>query len=1100
MPQWLARLVGFVAACTLAPGTAPAAPGSGGAVVRLDLGPAGSAVEKGFDQLPASLPYEAGRGYGWLTAGQADFDVPRPEENPAWLGPAGQLVPQDYVAFKEHSDLTRDGVSSAGDLRLRVDLPDGRYSVRLGLGRLDRAACSMQVSLNGEHLAADVNARHYARRGVPDMLYGFPRRVRREVDVRDGILEIRVHGDDSGFRERFRREFERPSPVSYLAGVPTRSRKPTSPDPLAWGKVDPRTGRPGGGVWVYRDIGCPFTESALHSVEVHPYEEPALEWREGRLRAAVRDEAVRSGADHFNRGRYPEALDSFRSAVDILSRAAGLLWVAGATDYEGERQLLPEIVELLERVVADRPASRLALEYLEQARRLADAIRRFDHAADRQRTYVELLMVTGEVDSLDPDSPLFPKGKLYAGRSLHMIDPHRWAFASHAGRQILEDLQGRGHRSRFLDWYLAEAWSDDYPDWRFPDYSRRRAGSPAWAGEVYEAFNRELDLAEWWIRHRQKDDGSLGGGWGDDVEILRAFAAFAGASRGASPTLMDGIRRLADGAWASGSVDTDAGYFAEVADTEHSGEWTADTLGAMIRADFGNPVYLERALKTARLMRDLWMDVNAKGWLLMRSNFLGATDVGSGPTASDSRINTRPAAPALAVLRYSRLPAVASIFVRWADSWLAASLSVERGKPRGVIPQEIGFADGTLGGVGSPTWYRAAHPPRSVNYDWGGVGSYHDSVVDLLLTAFRLSGDSKYLRPMDLEAEFVRRHLPESARESPHYGRPGRPHPDLWSGLPEGSARWVAAKLASWPAHWERIRRVVLPGADSAGSAVRTLAEAERMARQENEYARRRWPHVTTEMIATDRVYYPGLGNAVRLSTGIGLVGSGPLVTYAGLGREFAAVVLAADARNLSVALYSFHPEPVAAEIVPWLLDIGPSYSVEVGLDADEDGQPETVGDASVLRLTHRGQGFPVQVPSRTAVVVRVRHHSGSSRPSLSADLALSPRDIRYNPEYRRVDVTVHNIGAAAARSFDVSLYVGRDLRGRRSVPHLPAPSSLLPETVRVGFPFDPIEGRASFRAVVDESGQIPEITERNNSAEAEIATPAVPRRRHAHP
>ena len=50
----------------------------------------------------------------------------------------------------------------------------------------------------------------------------------------------------------------------------------------------------------------------------------------------------------------------------------------------------------------------------------------------------------------------------------------------------------------------------------------------------------------------------------------------------------------------------------------------------MVRVDYGNPVYVERALKTARLMRDLWMGTNRNGHFLMRSNFLGATGIVAG--------------------------------------------------------------------------------------------------------------------------------------------------------------------------------------------------------------------------------------------------------------------------------------------------------------------------------------------------------------------------------------------------------------------------------------------------------------------------------------
>jgi hypothetical protein len=189
----------------------------------------------------------------------------------------------------------------------------------------------------------------------------------------------------------------------------------------------------------------------------------------------------------------------------------------------------------------------------------------------------------------------------------------------------------------------------------------------------------------------------------------------------------------------------------EVSDTEHSGEWTADTLTAMMRIDYGNPVYIERAMKTGRLMRDLWMDTNARGDFLMRSNYLGSTGIGPPMTQNDSRINFRPAAPARGVLWYNNSPTLQTLFVRWADAWWAASMSTAKGKPRGIIPQEIGFADSELGGTGAPSWYEAQHPPHSTNYDWEGVGGYHDFIVDLFLIAYEATGDEKYLEPMKLE-------------------------------------------------------------------------------------------------------------------------------------------------------------------------------------------------------------------------------------------------------------------------------------------------------------------------------------------------------------
>ena len=133
-------------------------------------------------------------------------------------------------------------------------------------------------------------------------------------------------------------------------------------------------------------------------------------------------------------------------------------------------------------------------------------------------------------------------------------------------------------------------------------------------------------------------------------------------------------------------------------------------------------------------------------------------------------------------------------------------------------------------------------------------------------------------------------------------------------------------------------------------------------------------------------------------------------------------------------------------------------------------------------------------------MVVQIRRGSGRQDPSLAPDFALSPRDIAFVAAYRRVDVTVHNIGALPARSFDLVLYHHDQETGRRVVPRIPAPESLLPSTLRLGFPLDPIAPHGRFRVVVDEAGRVSEIGENNNVAETELATPLATRARHAHP
>jgi hypothetical protein len=1080
---------------------------------RFDMGTDASPVATGRVRITPDTHYSPDRHYGWESRDQTAFDVPRPAVSPAWKQPAGQVIPDDFIVYKEHTDVTRDGVSSRMDLQFRVDLPNGVYRVALTLGRLDKPVCSLQVFLNGEQVATDFDAKHWRSRARPDVQYGFPRQLRRTVTVKDGVLRIRIHGDDTNFRERFNREYDRVQPGSYLEGTyfggmyrpgrplglePYGGTKPQRGDLSKWGTPPLNVYK----VWVWEDIGGPFTENAVCGLDVYPQVERPLEWRNGQLVATVADPALHRGAERFNAERWQESEKEFDSVTDQYARALGYLWLAGRPQYEEEQRLLPKALEILNQLAPARAKDLVFQEDLDSARRMSQAIHRFVCRSAEQRSYTELIMVTGEVASMQPEDPLYYKSRIYAGRAMFMVIPHRWTYAAGVGRQQFEELERAGFRdNRFVRWFLHDEWSPQPPDWVFHDYSAKKRGAPRWAAEIFEAYNRELDLGEWWIRNRQAPDGSLGGGWGDDVEILRSLGAFASVCPDASPFLLDGIRKVADGVWNCGSVDRDAGYFAEVDDSEHGGEWTADTLPVMIRLDYGNPIYVERAMKTGKLMRDVWMDYTRTGHRIMRSNFLGATGVGGEGTTNDSRINFRPAAPARGVLGYNNLPPLKKIFLEWADAWWSASMSTDRGKPRGIIPQEIGFPSGQIGGERSPTWYLADHPPGSDNGDWDGITGYHFYVVDLFVAAYEMSGDARYLEPLRLQAEFVQRHVPAAVRDSV-YVKQGRLHPTLFEGLEPGSDAWVAAKLATWPPQWEALRRRLFGEGPSDELHISRLEEAAAQAADENAGARRRWPHTTSEAMATDRIHFPGMKNAVRLMTGFVADGQGPLVSYHGLGRDFAALVLRADAANVRVLVHNFDQQAKNASLVPWILKQGDEFELLIGPDENDDARPDRVTESRKFRLESTGQEIPFRIDGRSQLVLEIRRLSLRSEQPLLADLAISSEDIQFRPEFQKIDVAVHNIGAAPARGLTVVLLDEHHKEiGRQLIPHLAAPLDLNPQVVRVGFPIDFAQAaKRKFTAIIDPENRVREITKVNNRATAVCPTELAPRKIHSNP
>ncbi len=1060
-----------------------------------DMGTDQSPVAPGYTRVTPGSVYSEQTGYGWINPGQRAIDVGRPTPEAGWEGPAGQVIPRSILIYKEHSDLTRDAVVSKDDLVFQVRVPNGTYRVALTLGDLSRPICSEQVYVNDVQVGKDVDAKHIVRRGFADAQYGFPRGLRVVARVTGGLLRIRVAGDDSGFRERFLREYEKPGPISYLTGEPVRDNKPPKPNLEDWGNDRKRNGDQGG-IWVWEDIGGPFTENSIMALEVYPFAKPPLWMERQTLAVTLKDAQLEKAVALFNSARFAESEKAFDEVKDDYARALGYLWLAGRPQYEEEERLVPKSLALLEKVAPTRKSDLMFAEILENARRIDKAIYRFLNRAKRQRTYNELEMISGEISSMQPEDPTYYKGLIYAGRGLYMVIPHRWSLAAGAGRQLFEKVRAGGFGdNRFVKWYLEDQWSEHQPDWIYRDYSALKKGAPAWAAEVYDAFNRELDLSEWWIRNRQATDGSLGGGWGDDVEILRSFGTFGSICPDASEIILEGTRKVAEGAWNSGSIDQEAGYFASVGDTEHSGEWTADTLVPMIRIDYGNPVYLERGLKTGRLMRDLWMDSNSRGQYLMRSNLLGALGVGEGDSQNDSRINFRPAQPARAVLWYNALPSLQKLFQQWADAWLEASLSTDRGKPRGVIPQEIAWSDGQLGGVKSPSWFRASHERGTVNYDWEGAGGYHDFVVDLFLSAFEATGDRKYLEPMELEAAYVTQHCPPQFLTGARAANAAAVRK-----LEEGSPEWIGASLAEWHEQWEKIRKIRFPEEFTGQSDLWTLQDVAKQAQDEAGWAQKRWPHVTTECIATDRVFWPGMGNALRIMTGTGILGTDPVVTYRGLGREFAAALLTVNDSALRLVIFNLSQATKSTAIIPWLLETGAQYELKLGPDADSDGRLDKVSESRTVSLEYRGQEVAFQLPSRTQYVVEMRKIGESGRPPLAPDVALSPADIRFVPDYHQVEVAVHNVGAVAAKGVVVALYAGEREIGRQRIPNVDAPADFDPEVVRVSFSFQPVSASETFKAVLDPEGSLKEITKRNNQAVRLCDTPSVAPRQHSSP
>jgi hypothetical protein len=1045
-----------------------------------DMGTDDSPLAEGYIRITAETTYSPQLGYGWTTAGHTSFTTQTPEREQHWH------VFRDILYDRNVTPFNRDGVEGGEVMNFQIDLPPGKYHVVATIGNMLDPLGSISIYSNDELIAENLAPYAIKGRNPWDILfYGFYLPVRFDVDISGGKLSLSLRGDQS--------EYD-----AWLEENPLSPRDSW----LVPGRVKGKRSEGPGHLWL------PFERNSIMGIEVHEYRPKPFAMTDGELTfdpAGVPADVSANGvralsqvAELFNQGDFAEAealLDAIEDNALGYARAVAYAWLAGHPQYEKEAALLPKLKKALEPYLAEYPddyrardlrrlsgifskATDLVTNRTVSAKVMSKSIQ--FRASNWESAYFRLYRAVTWFRQMVPGDPYYHKSNIYAARALFMIEPHRWMMGGGMAYAMLREVEEEFPQNRYVRLYLHDDWPPG-GDWVFPEYDVPYEEAPEWAAELWEAYNRILDLCEWWFTNKQFDDGSLGGGWGDDVEALRFFGNYGAISPQASPITLEGSRLLSDGAWFLGEIDTESGFFPLVADTQHTGEFTGDPLPVMMLLDYGNPVWIERSMKTGKLMRDLWMDFNDKGFFAMRANFLGAVGVGTGFHANDSRINYRPALPARSVLWYNGNPTLARLFNLWADAWLAAAMSTEKSKPKGVIPAEFAFQTMEIGGLESPSWYEANHPSGTVNYDWNGVGNYHGATVDLLVSAYQRAGDEKYLEPMRLEADLAKAYLSNPVDD---------PEP--------GSAAWAGKLLLGTPerpevsaiSNWERIERMLDP--EAAAEPITTLEEVKRGSATLNREARKRWPVVTTDSLATDRIYIPGMLDPFQALTGYGAGGLLRVtVTYTGLERDSVAACLVSDERNLKVVLYNMSEQPKEVGIRPWILAPGSVYMVKTGADTDGDGEMDGDSPGREWTLPQRGVPIVFELPSRTQFVVEVSHLRRGAERKLLPDVGISREDITYSSESEQLIVKVHNVGSESARRVKLVVYDGPVAAGaeigRHVIPHIPAPIDLDPKTVRIGFPYDLQDSERTIFAVLDPDSEIDEITDLNNQAHAVI-------------
>ena len=584
------------------------------------------------------------------------------------------------------------------------------------------------------------------------------------------------------------------------------------------------------------------------------------------------------------------------------------------------------------------------------------------------------------------------------------------------------------------------------------------AGAPRWAVYQRKALEGASRIAHWWIENKQREDGALGGGLGDDVEMTVRSWPYLSLITG-DPKIKMGLKKLADGVWNSGILYD--GYSAQARDVQHSAEPSAFSQPHMMAVLYGHPRYVERNLRGISHIEH-WSQYAENGKRHIQGWALGAKSKdfsGRGKHRVDVPCNARAVLSGFWVGWYNRHPLVMKWMTEYADAWIAAAAKAEKGKPKWVIPNEVCGLTGEL--------YRySKHHPRTVYQS----GARPDEMLKLLLGMYALTGDGTLLKPFEAHGSLARTYAAQWLQLKPD---------GPWDQWAREYLRDHLSRNDTALGTAGAITYLVWRADGEIGSMTQSLRDAA-------EWHVNNYYLMTEAEPSTDRVYAPAMPllSCMALGYSPGSRNGYPSMacSWQGVGYDTGILIADNSPTSLRVLLYSFREKPADITMRTWRLAPG-RYKLTMGPDADGDNKMDRAEVETDLELEERRHNpVPLRLPPGRLVVVELDQEETLPAPPLECgDLAISQDDLKLDDRRRELVVRVHNVGVKPVGAFTLIL---RDGAGNRlasaHAEGLDWPSDLHPRTVDVELSADrPIPSGAVVEVAPDED--TPEITRFNN-------------------
>ena len=763
-------------------------------------------------------------------------------------------------------------------------------------------------------------------------------------------------------------------------------------------------------------------------------------YRDGRtlkIRAGAETPALQSAIDTFNSGDIDGALKQFKAMGGTLPALLGQSYVLGDLAYV-EKFKHPEFVKLSDdftAAVKANPNDKVLADYALLAKWFA----RFEMRRNSMSTVSAIRLRT--VGS--KNNPFYYKSRFYQAR-YHYWDGMEGGNSAMRNEAVgwMQEMKDLWPENSVLRQYAGEKvlWGDNF----IADTQRH----PAWAAYLREAYARDIAIMQRFFIERQDDQGGLGGGYGDDCELMRTWMQISAISSASEPS-RQGIQNLAQGIWDNELVD---GFSKQMSDVEHSAEPSADMLPGMLFLRWGDPLWVERNMHTMKTLKETYMGIDKLGYPRFQAAIYGGgvierTLMGGG----DNGYNGRPMKHFI-WSGWQGNNEAKDWFVRWGDGWRAITMSQIGDKMSGIAPPTI--------------WYPSASisPPHNEYKWWDETKNYFNGagmIEDVFLASYYFSHDKKFLEPVQAALDMgTQGPLPKNTK-------PGSKEAQIASCLPivgnmqtEQSKTSLYRWLTGDTAYDEYIMRFAEPTQKfRVNGDLDTYMKSFQYAA---EGLRNNLEIQTTEVLSTDRA---ALGSPLDIFgaytgavTGMRDAATPTFsVTYNTPSTDFAALVMTATTDRLRVWLYNFDDKPMPVGLKLWRLKPG-SYTLNQGEQLpgeQKDVYRYAWGDPTTVTVIHRAEGPTVTVPSGKVWCVDLRLKKQIDVPATAPDMAIGNNDIVETT--KGINVTVHNIGNADAKPFTVELQYNDGSIGwktilEQTVTSLPCPKNFVPSTKTLTF------------------------------------------------